>query len=82
VSIVSGGEAGYPSGDYYAFDFVATKTANWTCSRWRRLAHAALALVCDVDGVRVPVALEWPHAFVAGGIAILALGLNAIVWLR
>lgn len=82
VSLADGSASSYPGNEYYAFDFSATKTANWTSSWPRRIAYAVLSIVVDIDGLRVPALFEWPHAIVASGLMVGALGLDLFAWVR
>jgi hypothetical protein len=70
----------YPRNEYYAFNYAATKTANWTRSWQRRLAYHALSAwrVISVDRLRVPAALEWPHLILAAGIAAIIVSVNCV----
>lgn len=74
---------GYPSNDYYDFDFPASKTANWTKSRVRHITYALLHKLTGggIDHLQVPAVLEWPqHLFIA--IAILcAMAVNGTLLL-
>ncbi len=58
---------GYPSNDYYDFDFTLTKTANWTKSWQRRLAYSLLhgSTHGAIDRFRIPQLLEWPQTLLA-----------------
>jgi hypothetical protein len=70
---------GYPENCYYEFDYTLSRTANWTCSPWRRCAYRALCLCVGrrIDNFGVPASLEWPqHLFIA-----LALGSVAVIHL-
>lgn len=62
-------KCGYPHDNpYYAFDYPASKTANWTSSPIRRIAYRLLHVASKgaVDRLRVPALLEWPqHIFIA-----------------
>lgn len=68
VPLVSDRRCGYPDDPYYAFDYPASKTANWTCSSIRRVVYRLLHLASKggVDRLKVPATLEWPqHIFIA-----------------
>jgi transglutaminase superfamily protein len=78
ISIRDGGQSGYPPNDYYRFDYAQTKTANWTRAWPRRSAYAVLRHVMDIDRLRVPVALEWPHVIVGCLVIFGAIGMNGL----
>ncbi len=62
-----GETCGYPTNAYYDFDFRASRTANWTKTRVRRLAYRVLRSLSGsaVDRLEVPALLEWPqHLFI------------------
>jgi len=68
VPLLDGETCGYPANAYYDFDFRASKTANWTKTRARRIAYRALRSLSGgaVDRLEVPALLEWPqHLFIA-----------------
>ena len=69
------GSDGYPRNTYYAFDYVRSKTANWTMTLGRRLSYPPLRLLTRgwIDTLRQPGFLEWPQLVVAAGIAVAAL---------
>lgn len=58
---------GYPGGEYFAFDYRLTRTANWTMSRVRRLSYAVLHALTDgrIDDLQLPPLLEWPEILLA-----------------
>jgi hypothetical protein len=67
IPLVDDRPCGYPSNDYYDFDFRASKTANWTKSRLRRVTYLVLRTVTNgaVDRLQIPAFLEWPqHLFI------------------
>ena len=67
VPLLDDPKCGYPSNQYYDFDFRASKTANWTKSRLRRVTYWVLRNITDgaVDRLQVPAFLEWPqHLFI------------------
>ena len=59
----SGAPGSYPPYPYYDFDFAATKTANWTKSRLRRVVYRLVhtATRGAIDTFRLPPWLEWPQ---------------------
>lgn len=76
-------QAGYPSNSYYDFDYILTKTANWTMSWQRRLAYKVLWSITGggIDRFRLPVILEWPQALLGVllvGVVLLVHGVVAI----
>jgi hypothetical protein len=83
VPLFDDGTCGYPADPYYDFDFIASKTANWTKSRLRAASYAVLHKLTRgaIDRLEVPALLEWPqHLFIA--IAVLcALALNGMILL-
>ncbi len=71
--------AGYPDREYYRFDYVLTRTANWAESRLKRTVYAALHALTGgrVDLVLLPPILEWPEVILGGGLCVLAVLLLA-----
>jgi len=61
---------GYPHVPYYAFDFPATRTANWTKSRTRRATYRMLQHVTQgrVNSFLLPPICEWPEVLVAAAL--------------
>jgi hypothetical protein len=61
----------YPANDYYNFDFLRTKTANWTKTWPRRSAYRVLRVLTAsrVDILRQPLWMEWPQVVVAAAVA-------------
>lgn len=59
--------AGYPNHKYYHFDFILTRTANWTKSPIRRSLYGALHRLTKgrVDCLLLPPILEWPEVLLA-----------------
>jgi hypothetical protein len=59
--------AGYPPGDYHAYDFTQTRSANWTRSWRRRVLYKLLRLltVGRIDHALFPPILEWPQILFA-----------------
>jgi hypothetical protein len=67
VPLLDGDACGYPKNSYYEFDFLASKTANWTKTATRRIVYRALRGLggSAVDRLEVPAILEWPqHLFI------------------
>jgi hypothetical protein len=60
----------YPPYPYYDFNYVNTKTANWTRSAPRRAAYRVLFAVSSgrIDRFRVPAILEWPQILTAAAL--------------
>ena len=71
--------AGYPGGEYYRFDYVLTRNANWAETRPRRIAYALLHPLTRgrVDCVLLPPILEWPEILLAGTLCAVAVALLA-----
>ena len=67
VALRSNRPAAYPRDEYYDFDYMETKTANWTKSRVRRFVYrvAHPLTLGRIDTVRLPVLLEYPHILLA-----------------
>ena len=83
VPLFDDGTCGYPSNQYYDFDFCATKTANWTKSRLRSVSYAVLHKLIGgtIDRLEVPALLEWPqHLFIAIA-ALCVIALNGTILL-
>lgn len=57
----------YPANDYYNWDFLCTKTANWTKTWIRRSAYRILKVltVGRIDILRQSLWMEWPQIIVA-----------------
>lgn len=83
VPLVTGRKCGYPPNEYHAFDYVASKTANWTRSGARRAAYSLLHKLSRgaVDRMVIPAWLEWPQniAMAACTILLSAIGLFALL---
>jgi hypothetical protein len=62
-ALLDGEKCGYPSDDYYNFDYRLSKTVNWTKTPLRRFVYRALSLLVRrrVDSLAVPTLLEWPQ---------------------
>ncbi len=60
----------YPPYPYYDFNYVNTKTANWTRSVPRRAAYWILRSVSGrrIDRCRVPPILEWPQILISSAL--------------
>jgi hypothetical protein len=67
VALRSNRPAAYPTDAYYNFDYLETKTANWTKSRARRVIYRVVhpLTLGRIDTVRLPVLLEYPHILLA-----------------
>ena len=78
LSLVDGSSAAYPDNAYYRFDFVQTRTANWTKSMTRRASYRVMSWATRnrVDELRQPVFTEWPQIMVC---SFLASGLLAVM---
>jgi hypothetical protein len=61
---------GYPNVPYYDFDFLVTRTANWTKTRARRAAYRLLQHVTQgrVNTFPMPPICEWPEILVAAAL--------------
>lgn len=59
--------AGYPDREYYRFDYILTRNANWAETRPRRVFYAVLRPLTRgrVDCVLVPPIFEWPEVLLA-----------------
>jgi hypothetical protein len=79
-SLPGSSSTAYPDGDYYDFDFVATKTVNWTKSWRRRSAYRCLSFLTrgNIDKMRQPVFLEWPQLVVASGLTAVLIAVNVV----
>ncbi|MBJ6725589.1 transglutaminase-like domain-containing protein [Geomesophilobacter sediminis] len=85
-SVGGGVKTGYPSGNYYEFDFKMTKTANWTKSHIRKFAYFILRSVTNgtIDRFRVPYLLEWPQVLLALILVVTLVAWNLVMclWIR
>jgi len=67
--------AGYPNSEYYRFDFVLSRTANWADTAWKPALYLVLRLLTRgrVDYMLLPPVLEWPEVLLAVGFALMGL---------
>jgi len=58
---------GYPNNDYYNFNYLLTKTANWTKSLPRRMTYRFLKFIFGdkINRLRLNPILEWPHVLLS-----------------
>jgi hypothetical protein len=71
-------QVAYPNNTYYDWEYMATKTANWSLSWAHRKAHILLSAVTGgkIDQIKQPVVLEWPQLILACAAALLLTALN------
>jgi hypothetical protein len=62
--------AGYPDREYYRFDYVLSRTANWAETRLKRAVYAALHPLTGgrIDLLLLPPILEWPEVLLGGAL--------------